>query len=232
MPRAQLRPGPQGAVHHRLCRERRRRQRASRARHGGDHQAVRDVVVREQGQGDAGGAVTSQGIERRQARSPGAAPGKTSAGMDGRWRASAAAVGRNGRPASSSRTPWRPHGSEECFAGRPEISAGRRAGRRHRRSVAAQAAARPVPSRAAPASSPAAASSASRWTIIDADGFRTLAREALDQFSTRKVNEADWAAFAADPRLCAAVGRRRRPQGGGRGGRAVARPARAGACTI
>ncbi len=31
---------------------------------------------------------------------------------------------------------------------------------------------------------------------IDADGFRTLAREALNQFSTRKVNEEDWAAFA------------------------------------
>jgi len=32
---------------------------------------------------------------------------------------------------------------------------------------------------------------------IDADGFRKIAREALDQFSTRKVKEADWAAFAA-----------------------------------
>ncbi len=31
---------------------------------------------------------------------------------------------------------------------------------------------------------------------IDADGFRTLAREALNQFSTRKMNEDDWAAFA------------------------------------
>jgi len=30
----------------------------------------------------------------------------------------------------------------------------------------------------------------------DADGFRTAAREALDQFSSRKVKEADWAAFA------------------------------------
>jgi len=28
------------------------------------------------------------------------------------------------------------------------------------------------------------------------DGFRTIARGALDQFSSRKVNEADWAAFA------------------------------------
>ena len=33
---------------------------------------------------------------------------------------------------------------------------------------------------------------------IDADGFRTIAREALDQFSARKVGEADWAAFAAN----------------------------------
>ena len=31
---------------------------------------------------------------------------------------------------------------------------------------------------------------------MDADGFRTLARKALDQFSSRKVDEADWAAFA------------------------------------
>jgi glucose-6-phosphate 1-dehydrogenase len=31
---------------------------------------------------------------------------------------------------------------------------------------------------------------------IDLDGFRTIARGALDQFSTRKVSEADWAAFA------------------------------------
>jgi glucose-6-phosphate 1-dehydrogenase len=31
---------------------------------------------------------------------------------------------------------------------------------------------------------------------IDAEGFRKIARQALDQFSTRKVKEADWAAFA------------------------------------
>src|ERR1700722_10601003 len=31
---------------------------------------------------------------------------------------------------------------------------------------------------------------------LDAEGFRKLAREALGEFSTRKVNEADWAAFA------------------------------------
>jgi glucose-6-phosphate 1-dehydrogenase len=31
---------------------------------------------------------------------------------------------------------------------------------------------------------------------IDADGFRKIAREALDQFSTRKAKEADWSAFA------------------------------------
>ncbi len=33
---------------------------------------------------------------------------------------------------------------------------------------------------------------------LDAEGFRTLARKALDQFSSRRVNEADWAAFAAN----------------------------------
>ncbi len=31
---------------------------------------------------------------------------------------------------------------------------------------------------------------------IDADAFRTIAREALDQFFARKLNETDWAAFA------------------------------------
>ena len=31
---------------------------------------------------------------------------------------------------------------------------------------------------------------------IDADGFRKIAREALDQFSSRKVKEAEWSAFA------------------------------------
>ena len=46
---------------------------------------------------------------------------------------------------------------------------------------------------------------------IDADGFRKIAREALDQFSSRKVSEADWAAFSADPGLRADV-RRRRPR--------------------
>jgi glucose-6-phosphate 1-dehydrogenase len=33
---------------------------------------------------------------------------------------------------------------------------------------------------------------------IDTERFRKLAREAVDQFSTRKVNEADWAAFAGN----------------------------------
>src|SRR5258708_24375457 len=32
---------------------------------------------------------------------------------------------------------------------------------------------------------------------LDLDGFRLIAREALDQFSSRKVDEADWAAFSA-----------------------------------
>jgi glucose-6-phosphate 1-dehydrogenase len=33
---------------------------------------------------------------------------------------------------------------------------------------------------------------------IDADGFRKIAREALAEFSTRKVKDADWSAFAAN----------------------------------
>ena len=32
---------------------------------------------------------------------------------------------------------------------------------------------------------------------LDAHGFHKLAREALDQFSSRRMNEADWAAFCA-----------------------------------
>ncbi len=32
---------------------------------------------------------------------------------------------------------------------------------------------------------------------LDADGFRKIARSALDQFASRKVDEADWAAFSA-----------------------------------
>src|SRR5437868_13414071 len=32
---------------------------------------------------------------------------------------------------------------------------------------------------------------------IDTDAFRLIAREAIDQFGTRKDKEADWAAFAA-----------------------------------
>jgi glucose-6-phosphate 1-dehydrogenase len=35
---------------------------------------------------------------------------------------------------------------------------------------------------------------------LDAEGFRTLARDALDEFSTRKVNDSDWAAFAENLR--------------------------------
>ncbi len=31
---------------------------------------------------------------------------------------------------------------------------------------------------------------------LDADGFRTFARAALDQFATRKVEDADWSEFA------------------------------------
>lgn len=49
---------------------------------------------------------------------------------------------------------------------------------------------------------------------IDADGFRALAREALDQFSTRKVSDAQWSAFA---RILDYV-----PLGAGAGGLAAA----------
>ena len=31
---------------------------------------------------------------------------------------------------------------------------------------------------------------------IDPDGFRGIAREALDQFGSRKMGDVDWAAFA------------------------------------
>ena len=53
---------------------------------------------------------------------------------------------------------------KELLPGRPALSAGRRARRRDRRPVAAQAAAGPVPSLQRRASSPAAGSSASRST--------------------------------------------------------------------
>ena len=36
---------------------------------------------------------------------------------------------------------------------------------------------------------------------LDAHGMRKIAREALDRFSSRKVNEADWEAFCGDPGL-------------------------------
>ncbi|MGE0006062.1 MAG: glucose-6-phosphate dehydrogenase [Parvibaculaceae bacterium] len=59
---------------------------------------------------------------------------------------------------------------------------------------------------------------------IDTEGFRKLAREALDKFSTREVKEADWAAFAETltyvplsagaPALKAAVGKAGKSLGG------------------
>ncbi len=48
----------------------------------------------------------------------------------------------------------------------------------------------------APGLSPAAGSSASRWTTSTPMASARSRAGALDQFSTRKVNEADWAAFA------------------------------------
>ena len=35
---------------------------------------------------------------------------------------------------------------------------------------------------------------------LDTEGFRKFAREALTEFSTRPVSEADWAAFSSDLR--------------------------------
>ena len=45
---------------------------------------------------------------------------------------------------------------------------------------------------------------------IDADGFRAVARSALDEFFARKVTDADWAGLCRQPRLRAAGRRRRR----------------------
>ena len=71
---------------------------------------------------------------------------------------------------------------------------------------------------------------------LDPDGFRKIAREALGQFSSRKVNEADWAAFAATlnyvpmsagpgPLREAVEAARRRPAGGAAAGRSRSRRA-------
>ncbi len=46
---------------------------------------------------------------------------------------------------------------------------------------------------------------------LDGDGFRKLAREALDQFGTRKMDEAAWLGFAEIPRLRADVRRSGNP---------------------
>ena len=84
----------------------------------------------------------------------------------------------------------------EFVTGRTAVSAGRRSLRRHGRPVPAQADARPVPPRQRRVHSRAAAIIGVSLDDIDADGFRTIAREALERFSSRKMIEADWAAFA------------------------------------
>ena len=102
------------------------------------------------------------------------------------------------------------HLGEEFFTSWTAVSASRRAGRRHRRPVAAQAAAGPVPSlqrrlhprlpdhrRLARRASTPRASAASRAT-------------ALDEFSTRKVDRRGLGRLRREPRLRAAVRRRRR----------------------
>ena len=53
---------------------------------------------------------------------------------------------------------------------------------------------------------------------LDADGFRKCARAALDEFSTRKVSEADWECFRRGARLRAVERGCRRREGGGGGG--------------
>ncbi len=53
--------GTQGAFHHRLCGERRRRQRDARAGHGSHHQAVRHCCAGGKGEDDVGGSDTLNG---------------------------------------------------------------------------------------------------------------------------------------------------------------------------
>ena len=67
---------------------------------------------------------------------------------------------------------------------------------------------------------------------LDAEGFRKVARGALDEFSTRKVTDADWTAFAASLDYVPLDGGRRRAEGGGRTGRSRRSAARAAGCTI
>ena len=67
---------------------------------------------------------------------------------------------------------------------------------------------------------------------LDADGFRAIAREALDQFSSRKVNDDDWAAFSDILDYVPLAAGRGRAEGGRGAGGAGVRCARAAACTI
>ncbi len=112
------------------------------------------------------------------------------------------------------------------------VPAGRRARGRHGRSVATQAAAGPVPpvQRGVHPGVPDHRRLAGRHRSPTASA--AIARAALEQFSTRKVNEADWAAFAADPGLRAAGRGRGRPARRRWSGRSRTWAARAGACTI
>ncbi len=51
---------------------------------------------------------------------------------------------------------------------------------------------------------------------IDVDGFRTIARDSLDKFLTRKFTQAEWEAFAASLDYVTDRGRRQRAEGRGR----------------
>src|SRR6266404_3891692 len=91
---------------------------------------------------------------------------------------------------------WGRHVSEECFEGRSAISPSRRSGGRHGRPVATEA----LPGLFHLCSSgfiPGCRIIGVSLDDLDPDGFRGIARKALDQFSSRKVDEADWAAFSA-----------------------------------
>ena len=112
------------------------------------------------------------------------------------------------------RREWRD--GENTGRGRPEAAADRRPVRRDRRSLAAQAAARPLSSRRGRASFRIAGSSASRSTTSTSTAFaRSPVRRSNDITIAARAMDA-WPAFEALARLRAALGRRRRTEGGGR----------------
>ena len=75
------------------------------------------------------------------------------------------------------------------------------------------------------------ASSAFRSTTWMREGFRSLARAALEEFAARRIDGERWSGFARVPGLCAAVGRTGRAEGGGRARREGTSAPSAGGCT-